>query len=246
MPAGSTVLFDVHNLSSAAPRVLAAAAAGGIGGGVGPLLRRLGSALSSEGVDVGQVLSIFSGETSVAVAPAGGGRGGRGPALVIVARTRHQASTRALLAGLEGPVSQLFAPPSSGPGQAPELADAQLAGVTVHELSLAPGLQLDYAVFHGLVVISTSLHAIAGVARHSHPLSGEVAYQSTLGDRPDQVTSLLFLDFSQLLSLGEQTGLTRGARLTALRPDLEKIRAIGVASTRGEADTTAELFLKIP
>jgi hypothetical protein len=246
MPAGSTVLLDVNNLSRAAPRVLSAATAGGIGGGIGPLLGRLGSALSSQGVDVAQIRSIFSGEVAVAVAPAGGARSGHGPALVIVARTRRAARARALLAELEGPLSQLFAPPSTGPGQAPELGDVQLAGVTVHQLSLAPGLQLDYAVFHGLVVVSTSLRAIAGVARPSHPLSGEAPYQATLGERPDQVTSLLFLDFSQLLSLGEQTGLTRSARIEALRPDLKKIRAIGLVSTRGEADTTAELFLQIP
>jgi hypothetical protein len=59
------------------------------------------------------------------------------------------------------------------------------------------------------------------------------------------VTSLLFLDFSKLLSLGEQTGLLGGARLTALRPDLEKVRTVGLDSTSGEADTTAELFLQI-
>jgi hypothetical protein len=63
---------------------------------------------------------------------------------------------------------------------------------------------------------------------------------------PDPVTSLPFLDFNQLLSLGEQTGLTRGARYQALKPDLQKIRAVGLHSTRGEADSTAELFLKIP
>jgi hypothetical protein len=33
--------------------------------------------------------------------------------------------------------------------------------------------------------------------------------------------------------------------VTALRPDLMRIRATGLASTRGEADTTAELFLQI-
>jgi hypothetical protein len=60
------------------------------------------------------------------------------------------------------------------------------------------------------------------------------------------VTSLLFLDFSQLLSLGEQTGLVHGSFLRRLTPDLEQIRAAGASSTSGEADTTAELFLQIP
>jgi hypothetical protein len=41
-------------------------------------------------------------------------------------------------------------------------------------------------------------------------------------------------------------GLTRSARLLTVRPDLERIRAAGLTSSRGEADTTAELFLQIP
>jgi hypothetical protein len=60
------------------------------------------------------------------------------------------------------------------------------------------------------------------------------------------VTSLLFLELSQLLSLGERTGLTRSASLRRLEPDLARIRAIGLTSTSGEADTTAELSLQIP
>ena len=71
------------------------------------------------------------------------------------------------------------------------------------------------------------------------------APDATLASRPQRVTSLLFLDFSQLLSLGEQTGLTPSARVRALTPDLEKIRGVGMDSTSGEADTTAELFLQI-
>ena len=67
-----------------------------------------------------------------------------------------------------------------------------------------------------------------------------------LATRPPRVSSLLFLDFSQLLSLGEQTGLTRSARFATLTPDLERIRAVGLSSTSGEADTTAELSLQIP
>ena len=70
-------------------------------------------------------------------------------------------------------------------------------------------------------------------------------FGAALGGRPAEVTSLGFADFSQLLSLGEQTGLTRSAQYRALRGDLEKIRAVGLDSTSGEADSTAELFLEI-
>jgi hypothetical protein len=71
-------------------------------------------------------------------------------------------------------------------------------------------------------------------------------HRATVGGGRKRLTSLLFLDVSQLLSLGEQTGLTRSAWYQALRPDLHKVRAIGLSSTSGEADSTAELFLQIP
>jgi hypothetical protein len=38
----------------------------------------------------------------------------------------------------------------------------------------------------------------------------------------------------------------RGAQREALRPGLQRIRGVGLTATRGESDTTAELFLKIP
>lgn len=244
MPAGSTMLLDVKGLAGAAPRVLAAAAGMGIGARIAPLLSRLGAALASEGVDVPKVLSIFSGETAVGLtAPA---RGGSGPALVIVTRTRHPAATRQLLTQVESALAQLFPPPSNGPGQAAELSDVTVDGVSVHQLSLGPGVALDYAVFRGLVVLSTSLRGVAGVVAHARALPESPGYQAALRDRPDPVTSLLFVNFSQLLSLGEPAGLTQGALPAALRPDLQKIRAVGLASTGGESDTTAELFLQIP
>jgi hypothetical protein len=95
-------------------------------------------------------------------------------------------------------------------------------------------------------VVSSSLDGIAALLAGRAPLTRLASYRAVLATRPAQVSSLLFLNFSQLLSLGEQTGLTRGTAFTALRPDLQRIRAVGLSSTGGEADTTAELFLQIP
>jgi hypothetical protein len=244
LPAGSSLLLDVRGLSRAAPGVLSATATAGIAPQLGPLLQRLGVALGSEGANVKQLLSLFSGETAVAISP-GAAKGG-GPAPVIVARTPHPDEARGVLGNAEGPLAQLFPPPSDGPGQAPVWNDVTTNGVAVRQLSISPGLQLDYAVFKGLIVVSTSVRAIGAVARHSSSLADEDRYAAVLPGGSSRVTSLLFLDFSQLLNLGEQMGLTSGARLSAVRPDLERIRTVGLTSSRGEADTTAELFLQIP
>ncbi len=249
MPAGSLLMLDTTGLARIAGRVLRAGATGGIASNLGPLLGRLGTALQSEGVNVQGVESLFDGETAVAIGPGSTGRGaGRAvsPSLLIVTRTKDQTAATTQLAELELPLSQLFPAPQSGSGTVPEFFDRQVGGVTAHQLALAPGLELDYAVFRGLIVISTSLGGIGAVASHAHPLADEPAWRAAFGSNLGGMTSLVFLDFNQLLSLAGQTGLFRGALYNELRPDLQKVRAVGLSSTRGEADSTAELFLQIP
>jgi hypothetical protein len=60
------------------------------------------------------------------------------------------------------------------------------------------------------------------------------------------VGSVGFLDFSQLLDLGEQTGLNDSRAYLAARDDLRKIRAVGVSSSGAEGETTSEIILSIP
>lgn len=245
IPAGTILTLDLTNLDRVAPRLLSTGAAGGIGAGVLALLRRLGSTLQARGVNVQHdIVSAFHGETVVAIAPRTGAAGG--PALLVVTRAPDEQRIRAAMAAIQVPLAQLFPPPAHGPGRAAVFTDRQVAGITAHQLALTPGLELDYAVFDHKLVIATSLGAIAGVRSDPHPLAGDPAYRATLSDRPSRLTSLLFLNFTQLLSLGEQTGLTSNATYKALRPDLQKIRAVGLSSTSGEADSTAELFLQIP
>jgi hypothetical protein len=249
IPSGSMLLLDVTGLDRIASHMLQAGATGGVVRGLGPLLNRLGSALQSEGVNVKGIEALFHGETAVAIGPGAGSsrKGSSGsPPLIIVTRTSKESQTATQLANLEVPLSQLFPAPSSGSGQVPQFSDRLINGVTAHQLTLAPGLQLDYAVFRGLIVISTSLKGIGVVASHARSLSDQPSYSAALSSRPQQVSSLVFLDFSQLLSLAEQTGLFRGTTYRLLRPDLKKVRAVGLTSTRGEADSTAELFLQIP
>ncbi len=240
LPSGSAVMLDTRQLARVAPRVLSAASDIGIGGGIAPLLGRLGAALGAEGVSVQSLLSLFAGETAVAIVPTDGTA-----ALTIVARVRDGQQASGQLAALAPALEQLFPAPAAGSGQVPVLGDQQVAGVDVHRLALAPGLQLDYAVSDGLMVLSTSVRAIGEIAARRHALAADPAYGETLGGGPDRVTSLLFLDFNQLLSLVEQTGLVRSSRLGVLSLDLAKVRAIGLSSTSGKSDSSAELLLKI-
>jgi hypothetical protein len=239
VPAGPALFLDVVGLNRVLPRLLSTI---GIGAQVPKLLKKLGIALTAEGVNVhGDIVSLFQRESAVVIS-----RHGTTPVVTVLARTPDPSQTRTVFAELEAPLERLFAPAGAAAGQTPVFNQVSAGGVAAHQLVLAPGLQFDYAVLGNELVLSTGLSGIAGVAHHASSILDQPAYQTTLGDRPARVTSLLFLDLSQLLRLDEQTGLITGARFLALKPDLERIHAIGLDSTSGEAESTAELFLQIP
>jgi len=241
LPSGSTLMLDVHGLRGAAPELLSAGATAGIGANIAPFLGRLGTALASQGVNVGKVLSIFDGETAVALSP------GPSPALLIVSRLSNVAAAQSELASLEAPLTALFSPSADSlGGQEPEIADTQVGGATVHEFQLGAGLQVDDAVFDGLAVVSTSIRAIEQVAQRSHALAGDASYRAVLPSGSGQVSSLVFGNVTRLLGLAEQTGLTAGARTRELLPDLARIRSIGLTSTSAKNDTTTKLTFEIP
>ena len=240
MPATSSLLLDVADLDKVAPQVLNAGSAAGLAGGIGPLLTRLGSALRSEGVNVSDLVSIFHREAALAIVG-----GGRSPTLVIVARTPDQSRTQRELAALEAPLAQLFSAPGEKQSSVPVFNDRQVAGVTAHQLQLATGFQLDYAVFRGLVVISTGLEGIQDVAQQTRPLSRDPAFTGVLGSGARRVTSLVFANLATLVGASQQTGLTAGSLSARLMPDLQRITGVGLTSTRGAADSTTQVTVAV-
>jgi hypothetical protein len=233
MPATSSLVLDVADLAKVAPQVLNAGATAGVAGGIGPLLIRLGSALRAEGVNVSDLVSIFHHEAALAIVGSV-----QSPTLVIVARTPDQSRTQRELAGLEAPLAQLFAGASSNQSSVPVFNDRQIGGVTAHQLQLATGFQLDYAVFGGLVVISTGLQGIQEVAEQPRPLARAQAFTSVLGSAPRRVTSLVFANLATLIGATQQSGLASGSLGARLMPDLQRITGVGLTSTRGASDST--------
>ena len=240
MPATSSLLLDVANLAKVAPQVLNAGSAAGLAGGIGPLLSRLGSALHAEGVNVSDLVSILQREAALAIVGSG-----QSPTLVIVARTPDQARTQRELAALEAPLAQLFSTPGRKQSSVPVFNDRQVAGVTAHQLQLATGFQLDYAVFHGLVVISTGLAGIEDMARQSQPLARDPAFGAVLGSTPHPVTSLVFANLAALIGATQQTGVTSSSLTARLMPDLRQITGIGLTSTRGASDSTTQVTIAV-
>jgi hypothetical protein len=165
------------------------------------------------------------------------------PALTLVVDDVDETQALNVLARLQPTLIELLG--AEALGQAPTFGSADVQGVTAATAHLAPGLELSYAAWDGRLVVSTSLAGIAS-ARKAEGLPGTDGFDAVLGDRPDELSALVFLDLNQLLTLGEQAGLAEDPRYLALRDDLQKLRAAGAVLTREGEFTTAELSFQIP
>jgi hypothetical protein len=214
----------------------AAAGAAGIAGDTAALLTQAGRLLAADGVDFARdVLPLFGGEVAIVGVPVDGA-----PQLALLARVGDEGRAAAGLRRLEPAIARLFTPEG---GAAPAFADGRAGGVASRRLQSDEGFELDYALSRGTLAVSTSAAALAAVVRPRGSIGDNPDYKAVIPDSQSELTSIVFFDFSQLLSLFEPLGLTSDSGLGA---DLQRISAVGLTSTGGEAQTTAELTFEIP
>lgn len=150
---------------------------------------------------------------------------------------------RALTGALRGEVALWLTP--EAPPAAPTLtmiAEHGDARALPHTLG---GLTLQQATIGGQLVVSTRAAGIAAARAAGPRLLDSPIARSVLGGAPDHASALGFLDFSELLRLGEQTGLDSSRAYRGIARDLRRVRAVGAVST-GEADqTTLQVELSI-
>ncbi|HEY4097330.1 MAG TPA: hypothetical protein VGM33_17545 [Baekduia sp.] len=101
------------------------------------------------------------------------------------------------------------------------------------------------AVWDGKVAVSTDPKGIAAVKAGGEHLTDSENWSKAVGNHPESVSSLLFLDFSRLLTLGEQTGLGQSSAYQAAKGDLVKVHAIGASTSGSDSESTAEISLLI-
>jgi hypothetical protein len=120
----------------------------------------------------------------------------------------------------------------------PAVARAALAG-----LPAAVRKAFSSAVWDGKVAVSTSPKGIAAVRAPGQHLTDTQNWSKTVGNHPDLASSLLFLNFSRLLTLGEETGLGASSAYRSAKADLQKVRAIGASTSGNDSESTAEISL---
>ena len=241
VPEDALAYLGASGVSDALRRVVVSAIAGaGEGGEVAELLSRLGTELDRE-TDGGlreDLLKLFEGEVALVIQ-----RQVPAPVFSIVTRTEDEAGTRGTLDRLRDPLAKLLRPEGQ---DAPTWEAQDLDGTDGWTLTLPNGAQITYAVAEGRLILSTSPEGISRILRSEDSLENSERFEDVLDDRPDTVGTLGFLDFSQLLELGEQTGLNDSQAYLRARDDLRKVRAVGVSSTSGEGESTAEILVSIP
>ena len=121
---------------------------------------------------------------------------------------------------------------------------SQVAGADVTTVR-AGAFSVSAAAFDGKLVLSTAPAGIAAARQRTASLADDDAFRSVAGPIEGRLSSLVFLDFDQLLTLGEQTGLNDSSAYRAVRQDLKQVRAVGARSSGSGGDTTAEIRIRL-
>lgn len=240
VPKDALAYLGASGLSGALQRLVVSAIGGtGAGGDVTQILARLANELDkqTQGGLQQDLLKLFEGEVALVVQ-----RATPAPILSVVTKTDDEEGTRRTLDRLRDPLARLLRPKGEDELQ---WKPQDVGGIDAWTLILPNGAALTYAVADGRLVLSTSPDGVRGIVGDHDSLEDADVFEDVLGHRPDRVGTLGFLDFSQLLELGEQTGLNDSRSYLAARDDLRKVRAIGVSSTSGEGESTAEILVSI-
>jgi hypothetical protein len=124
-------------------------------------------------------------------------------------------------------------------------SDEAASRKTIAALPASVRKRIETAVFDGKIAVSTDPKGIAAVKAPGKHLTDTANWSKAVGNTPELLSSLVFLDFSRLLTLGEETGLGDSSAYQTAKGDLQKVRAIGAHTIGSDSESTAEISLLI-
>jgi Protein of unknown function (DUF3352) len=206
---------------------------------IGRALRDFLASIQRHGISLQrELLPLLAGETQLIVSP-----GDPAPVVTLIVDGVDERQALATLGKLQPAILSVLRPQRAG--RAASFGARRVGDVNALTADLSPGLELSYAAFDGKLVASTSLKGIEAVREGEGPDETD-DFQLVLGDRPDEPSAVLFLDFDKLLALADQVGLDANPAYLAVRDDLQKLGVAGGYISRGEEDMNAELLFKNP
>jgi hypothetical protein len=232
-PASTVAFIGLAGVDESVVRLL-----GTLGGADGPLAnieQAFGSGPRGR-LAANSALQLLEGEVALLLT-----QGPRRPVISLLAQAPDADAAMRIMRTLERPLANVIAP-----GATPQVGVRKVEGTNVRTLTMSGGRELAYAVDDGVLIVSSSPVGVETILRSDESLADTEDFERTTEDRPDRISSLLFLDLSQLLELGERGGLGRNPTYRALRGDLNAVQAVGAFSSGNEEESSAEVSVLIP
>lgn len=190
------------------------------------------------GVSVDDLSALGSGEHAVVVT-SGTPNPGAAVLLKVADGSRAGTTLDALRVGIPR-LLKTFSPDTVLPAWKPvPLA----AGVKGWRLPLSPEASAVYGVDGDLAIIGSSVPAVTAVQRPVSPLSDSAAFTTATDGMPDEVTSLFWLNISQVIDAAGKLGALDDAPAETLA-NLRPLKSISAWTTGGDTPTF-DVFLRI-
>jgi Protein of unknown function (DUF3352) len=212
---------------------------GGEAGGLGRALGELASRLEREaGVNpLRDLLPALGGQAALVAEPTDGV-----PFASLVVEGVDEGAATEALARLQGPLLRSVGVTGR---QVPRFEESEVDGVTVSSVQLGPTVNLSYAAFDGMLVISTSPAGIEQVRSGGEGLADASAYEAATDGLPDAVSALVFLNLDELFAQVTRTGLVEDPSFADLTVLFDNAASIGLAVQGEDESIRTELFLTI-
>jgi hypothetical protein len=164
------------------------------------------------------------------------------PYLALLAEGVEADEAAADLAALQGPIAAAVDPSR---GQAPTFETREIDGVEAHSLRLSPIVNLTYAIFDDELVVGTDPEAVERLRADPDPLADSETYERVTEPFGDEVSMLLYLDFRNLLTLGERAFLSEDPGYARYATDLRTLDQAAVAVRRTDGELATDLRVTV-
>jgi Protein of unknown function (DUF3352) len=229
LPAGALADLSFNDLSSNLRRVL-----NQFGSSFQAQKAQLEQAL---GISENDLLKLLSNEGALAVYPSA--RGERYPSVELLLKVNDEAKARKLLDRLS----------ALAPTAGAKVKPVTIGGVAAHELVVNSEVSVDYGVFDGVLAVSNSRSALAGLSGAGAKLSSDPVFSDarSAAKAPSSTTGFAYVNLHGVVTeYFKDLGVsTIGPDTAELRANLAPLRSFFAFSAREDDVTRLNGFLEI-
>lgn len=164
------------------------------------------------------------------------------PYLALLAETGDAAAAAADLSARAAPIARATDDPDAR-GEGAGFEPREIAGVPAQVLPLSPVVELSIAAIGDELLVATRPAAIERDLSAAPSLGEEASFQEATSAFPERVSLLAYLDFRELLGLGERLLLAADPTYGRYAADLRTIEAAALAITYSPTELASDLRL---